>query len=144
MPISSKPRHGDPVTDVRKNRFGTAGGIPTPQFQEFLDELEEGFDRLEDRVTYLEGLTVVTAIDHTVVNTVTGIQTIICTDDLTVSLIATPNDRDKVIVVSQGFEIVIDGNGKKVNAETTVTLRVGFEIGLQMEYSAELDEWFRI
>lgn len=41
MPILSKTRHGDPIVDVRKNPFGNAQGIPTPQFQEFLDELAE-------------------------------------------------------------------------------------------------------
>lgn len=109
-----------------------------------LDAIELRLDLVEARVTYLEGLTVVTAIDHTVVNTVTGIQTIICTAALTVDLILAPNDRDKVIVISQGFQIVIDGNGKTVNGETTVTLRAGFEIGLQMQYSSALDAWFRI
>jgi len=109
-----------------------------------LDNLETRMTAVEARATYLEGLTVVTAIDHTVVNTVTGIQTIICTDDLTVDLILAPNDRDKVIVVTQGFQVVVDGNGKNVNGEATVTLQRRFEIGFQMEYSSALGAWFEI
>jgi len=40
MSTSSKPRWGDPVVKVSKDEFGEAVGIPTSQFQEFLDELE--------------------------------------------------------------------------------------------------------
>ena len=144
------PLRSEPALDalgnfnVRYADFFDQVAVNQNEFIERIDAIELRLDLVEARVTYLEGLTVVTAIDHTVVNTVTGIQTIICTAALTVDLILAPNDRDKVIVVSQGFQIVIDGNGKTVNGDATVTLRAGFEIGLQMEYSSALDAWFEI
>lgn len=41
MSSSSKPRHGDPVVIVVKNEFGETEGIPTRQFQQYLDELDK-------------------------------------------------------------------------------------------------------
>ena len=57
-----------------------------------MDAVENRLDIVEAQIAYLEGLTVVTAIDYTVDNIVTGHQTIICTADVTVFLDATPND----------------------------------------------------
>lgn len=44
MSTSSKPRHGDPVVQVSKNELGETVGIPTRQFQEFLDEIDENVE----------------------------------------------------------------------------------------------------
>ena len=109
-----------------------------------LDAVELRLDLVEARTTYLEGLIVVTAIDHTVDNEVTGNQTIICNAGLTVDLALAPNDKDKVTVISNGNEIDISGNGKLINGETVVTLRTGFLIGLDMIYSSADDGWFEV
>ena len=109
-----------------------------------LDAVELRLDLVEARTTYLEGLIVVTAIDHTVDNEVTGNQTIICNAGLTVDLAPAPNDKDKVTVISNGNEIDISGNGKLINGETVVTLRTGFLIGLDMIYSSADDGWFEV
>ena len=102
---------------------------------------------LDARVTYIEGLTVVTAVDYTINNAVTGHQTIVCTSDLTVSLDPTPSDRDTATIkVGQAnTQVIIDGNGKLIEADSTMTLRrrqTKRQIGMDLEYSAELDKWF--
>ena len=103
--------------------------------------------KLRARVIYLEGLTVVTAIDHTIDNIVTGNQNIICTDDLTVFLTVEPNDRDLVTVKvgQKNTRVVIDGNGRNIENQTSLTLRRisnNRQIGMKMRYSSELDAWY--
>ena len=112
-----------------------------------LDLIEAAILDLYARVTYIEGLTVVTAVDYTINNAVTGHQTIVCTSDLTVSLDPTPSDRDTATIkVGQAnTQVIIDGNGKLIEADSTMTLRrrqTKRQIGMDLEYSAEIDKWF--
>ena len=102
---------------------------------------------LDVRVTYLEGLTVVTAVDYTIGSTTTGHQTIVCTNDLTVSLDPAPSDRDTatIKVGQKNTQVIINGNGKLIEADSTMTLRrrqTKRQIGMDLEYSEELDKWF--
>jgi hypothetical protein len=104
-------------------------------------------DAIEIRLIDLEGLTVVTAVDYTIDGTVTGHQTIVCTADLTVSLDPAPSDRDTatIKVGQKSTKVIIDGNGKLIEADSTMTLRrrqTKRQIGMDLEYSAELDRWF--
>jgi len=94
-------------------------------------------DALEDRVTYLEGSTVVTAVDVTSI----GNQVIICTDALTVTLAATPLDKDVVEVKVTNGKVIIDGNGNTIDGSDTVTVRRN-NTGLSMEYSESADAWY--
>lgn len=109
--------------------------------------LELRMTLLESRVTYLEGLTIVTAVDVTIDNTVTGHQTVVCTAELTVKLDATPNDRDTAIIKvgQKNTRVIIDGNGKLIEEDATMTLKrrsTKRQIGMDLEYSASLDRWF--
>lgn len=112
-----------------------------------LDGIELRLDLLEPRVTYLEGLTIVTAVDLTIDNAVTGHQTIVCTAAVTIKLDATPTDRDTAIIKvgQKNTEVIIDGNGKLIEEDSTMTLRrrnTKRQIGMDLEYSASLDRWF--
>ena len=112
-----------------------------------LDANEAAIADLQARVIDLEGLTVVTAVDYTIDGTTTGHQTIVCTADLTVSLDPAPSDRDTatIKVGQKNTKVIIDGNGKLIEADSTMTLRrrqTKRQIGMDLEYSAELDRWF--
>jgi hypothetical protein len=112
-----------------------------------LDAIEARLDLLEPRVTYLEGLTIVTDIDLTIDNAVTGHQTIICTAAVTIKLDATPTDRDTAEIKQTGFQVIMDGNGKNIEGNATVTLRkrnTKLKTGLVVRYSSDADEWFAI
>ena len=112
-----------------------------------LDANEAAIADLQARVIDLEGLTVVTAVDYTIDGTVTGHQTIVCTAELTVSLDPAPSDRDTatIKVGQKNTKVIIDGNGKLIEEDSTMTLRrrqTKRQIGMDLEYSAELDKWF--
>jgi len=112
-----------------------------------LDASEAAIADLQARAIDLEGLTVVTAVDYTIDGTITGHQTIVCTADLTVSLDPAPSDRDTatIKVGQKNTKVIIDGNGKLIEADSTMTLRrrqTKRQIGMDLEYSAELDRWF--
>lgn len=112
-----------------------------------LDAIELRLDLVEARVTYLEGLTIVTAVDLTIDNSVTGHQTIACTAAVTIKLDATPNDRDTAIIKvgQKNTEVIIDGNGKLIEEDSTMKLRrrnTKRQIGMALEYSSSLDRWF--
>lgn len=128
----------------RSRRF-----FPDPEATQMIisNKLRAMIAKLRARVVYLEGATVVTAIDHTVDNIVTGHQTIVCTAAVTITLDATPNDRDRTIVKvgQKNTKVIIDGNGKLIEADSTMTLRplnTARQIGMDLEYSEELDRWF--
>lgn len=65
MPISSKARHGDPVVSLRKDPSNTPMGVPTSQFQEFLDEIEESISSIEAAIVSLSPQRVETSDDYT-------------------------------------------------------------------------------
>lgn len=101
----------------------------------------------EADIVDLQGLTVVTAVDYTIDGTVTGHQTIVCTAEITVSLDPAPSDRDTatIKVGQKNTQVIINGNGKLIEADSTMTLRrrqTKRQIGMDLEYSAELDKWF--
>lgn len=111
-----------------------------------LDANEAAIADLQARVIDLEGLTVVTAVDYTIDGTVTGHQTIVCTAEITVSLDPAPSDRDTATIkVGQNrTKVIIDGNGKLIEEDSTMTLRrrnTQIQIGIDLEFSAELDRW---
>lgn len=108
-----------------------------------LSELSDRLDLVEDRVTYLEGTFVVTAIDVTSI----GNTTIVCTAELTVKLTVAPNDKDIVRVKQTSEEVIVDGNGRTIEGESEIVIRkrnTSIKTGLNFIYSAELDEWFII
>ena len=110
-----------------------------------LDDIELRLNLLEPRVTYLEGLTIVTAVDITIDNVVTGHQTVVCTAAVTIKLDATPTDRDTAEIKQTGFQVIMDGNGKNIEGNATVTLRkrnTKLKTGLVVRYSSAADEWF--
>ena len=96
-----------------------------------LDLVEARLDLVEARVTYLEGSIVVTAIDVTAV----GNTTIICTDALTVTMAASPLEKDVVKVKATNGNVTISGNGNTIDGETSVIIRRNFT-GLDMVYSS--------
>jgi len=107
-----------------------------------LDALELRMTLLEARVTYLEGTIVVTAIDVTA----SGNTTIICTAAVTVTLAAAPLDKDLVSIKAiNGDKIIINGNGKTVEGDTTLTIRQNraskIKAGLTMRYSSSINTW---
>jgi hypothetical protein len=111
-----------------------------------LDANEAAIADLQARVIDLEGLTVVTAVDYTIDGTVTGHQTIVCTAEITVSLDPAPSDRDTATIkVGQSrTKVIINGNGKLIEEDSTMTLRrrnTQIQIGIDLEFSAELDRW---
>jgi hypothetical protein len=111
-----------------------------------LDANEAAIADLQARVIDLEGLTVVTAVDYTIDGTTTGHQTIVCTAEITVSLDPAPSDRDTATIkVGQNrTKVIIDGNGKLIEEDSTMTLRrrnTQIQIGIDLEFSAELDRW---
>jgi hypothetical protein len=100
----------------------------------------------EADIVDLQGLTVVTAVDYTIDGTTTGHQTIVCTAEITVSLDPAPSDRDTATIkVGQSrTKVIIDGNGKLIEEDSTMTLRrrnTQIQIGIDLEFSAELDRW---
>ena len=70
-----------------------------------------------------------------------GDEEYICTSGLTVTLNDYPMDREKVSIKSTTNEnVVIDGNGKTVDGNTSYTIVVQYE-GINIQYFVELDEW---
>jgi len=52
---SSKPRHGDPIATAQKNEFDETEIIPTRQFQQFLDEIDQESEEAETITTSVIG-----------------------------------------------------------------------------------------
>jgi hypothetical protein len=107
--------------------------------------IEAAIVALDLRLTYLEGSIVVTAIDVAA----SGNTTIICTDSLTVTLAATPLDKDLVSIKAiNGDKIIINGNGNTIEGDDTLTIRRNkkstVKTGLTMRYSASLNTWVLI
>jgi hypothetical protein len=168
------PTRGEPIFDqfgqftIRYSEFFSKTAVSVNESADTIVSIDEEIEALTLRVISLElrmtaaeadivdlqglivdlqGLTVVTAVDYTIDGTVTGHQTIACMADLTVSLDPTPSDRDTATIkVGQAnTKVIIDGNGKLIEADSTMTLRrrqTKRQIGMDLEYSAELDKWF--
>ena len=79
---------------------------------------------------------IVTAVDVTA----EGNTTIICTDALTVTLNASPLDKDLVKVKQTNGNVTIDGNGNNIDGDSSVIIRRNFT-GLDMVYSSVLGAW---
>lgn len=110
-----------------------------------LDAIEVRLGLIEARLDYLEGSTVVTATNHTT----EGNQVVICTAAVTVTLAASPLDRDEVSIKAiNGDKIIINGNGETIDGEATVTIRANnknkIKTGLTMRFSSELSGWVLI
>ncbi len=102
-----------------------------------MDAVELALQLLQDRVTYLEGSTVVTAVDVTA----EGNQVIICTDAVTVTLALAPLDKDVVEVKRTNGLVTVAGKGNTIDGSSEITLTRDF-IGYSMEYSSTADAWF--
>ncbi len=102
-----------------------------------LDANEAAIADLQARVEYLEGTTVVTAVDVTA----EGNQVIICTDAVTVTLALSPLDKDVVEVKRTNGLVTVAGNGNTIDGSSEITLTRDF-IGYSMEYSSTADAWF--
>ncbi len=111
-------------------------GIDIEEIKLRLDAIEAELIVLAERIAYLEGTIVVTAVNVTA----TGNTTIICTDALTVSLNSAPLDKDLVKVKARNGNVTINGNGKNIDADSSVIIRRNFT-GLDMVYSSVLDAW---
>jgi hypothetical protein len=108
-----------------------------------LDAIELRLDLVEARVTYLEGDFEVTAVDFTTI----GNMTVVVTADVTISLTLLPNDKDVVRIKQTDTALTIDGNGRNIEGESSLSVRRGnstLKTGLDFIYSSELDEWFII
>ncbi len=161
------PTRGEPIFDqfgqftIRYSEFFSKTGVSANESADTIVIINEDIAALTLRVIALElrmtaaeadivdlqGLTVVTAVDYTIDGTTTGHQTIVCTAEITVSLDPAPSDRDTATIkVGQAnTKVIIDGNGKLIEADSTMTLRSRHtkrQIGMDLEYSAELDKWF--
>ena len=165
---SSKPRHGDPVVIILKNEFGETEGVPTRQFQQFLDELSEDDDsgdldtddlrqgitllfsqmgqvlalnsqkekdikaqrqtisELQSRIGLLNSLAGsikdLSAISVSGNFTTTGDQIIICTNtsSITITLNATPKDKEEVHIIRQNTGAVTVSGA--INGDTSLTI----------------------
>lgn len=93
---------------------------------------ESAKDQLRDNV-------VVTAVDYTTI----GDQIIVTTDKLTVTLNATPQDRELVKIHANNGRIDIDANGKTINGEPDAIIRRNFTTW-DVLYIVELDSWIII
>ena len=101
-----------------------------------LDSIEAELIVLAARIAYLEGSIVVTDVNVTA----SGNTTIICVDALTVTMNSTPLDKDLVKVKTTNGNVTIDGNGKNIDADSSVIIRRNFT-GLDMVYSSVLNAW---
>jgi len=160
------PTRGEPIFDqfgqftIRYSEFFSKTAVSVNESADTITIIDEEIDALTLRIVDLElrmtaaeadivdlqGLTVVTAVDYTIDGTVTGHQTIVCTDDLTVSLDPAPSDRDTatIKVGQKNTQVIINGNGKLIEEDSTMTLRrrnTQIQIGIDLEFSAELDRW---
>jgi len=167
------PTRGEPIFDqfgqftIRYAEFFSKTGVSVNESADTIIIIDEDIDALTLRVVALElrmaavelrmtaaeadivdlqGLTVVTAVDYTIDGTVTGHQTIVCTAEITVSLDPAPSDRDTATIkVGQSrTKVIIDGNGRLIEEDSTMTLRrrnTEIQIGIDLEFSAELDRW---
>lgn len=107
-----------------------------------LTTINNRLDSIEARLTYLEGTLIVTAADITT----TGNTTIICTASLTVDLAENPLNKDLVSIKAiSGDKIIINGSGKTIDGEASVTIRQNksskIKTGLTMRYSSSLSGW---
>lgn len=59
---------------------------------------------------------------------------------ITVTLNDTPDDSEKVSITRTRDQVVLNGNGKNINGDATVTLAAQY-VSLQVEYILEIDEW---
>jgi len=93
---------------------------------------ESAKDQLRDNV-------VVTAVDLATI----GDQIIVATDKLTVTLNATPQDRELVKIHANNGRVDIDANGKTINGESDAIIRRNFTTW-DILYIVELDSWIII
>ena len=107
------------------------------EFDSRIIDLEERMTALEARVTYLEGAVIVSAANVSA----TGNIAIICTAALTVTMNATPLDKDLVKVKATNGNVTIEGNGNNIDGDSSVIIRRNFT-GLDMVYSLTADAWF--
>jgi len=65
---------------------------------------------------------------------------VICTDSIVVALNSNPDDFELVIVVATNGQVEIDGNGKNISGQSSITITQNYT-SLNILYSIELDEW---
>jgi len=99
-----------------------------------LTEFETGFE--PDAVEQVKDDVVVTSVDYTTI----GNQTIVCDDQITISLNAEPEDRELVKVHTRNGRVDIIPIGKKINKEDDAIIRRDFTTW-NILYVIELDEW---
>jgi len=109
--------------------------------QEDLDSVAQELQQLNSHfiAAFKNTSTVITAANVTTAND----SVVVCTAALTVTLNANPSDRERVTIKCKVAPVIIDGNSKDIDGDTTYTMLVDYE-GIDLIYSATEDEWFKV
>ena len=121
------------------------------------DSIEEAFARIDNNELNIENnsgdiwnLIGLTAIDRnaraaSASTTTAGDEIIICTDAITVTLNAEPDDQEMVTVKITNGDVTIDANGKTLDGQTDITfIATNFQgqPSIDCKYLTELDAWY--
>jgi hypothetical protein len=97
----------------------------------------DGLFGLFSRISDLEFRNVIpTAIDYTTI----GSDIVICTDAVTITLNDEPDDQELATVKRAAGQIIINGNGKLIDGNTTLRINVKYT-SLDIIYTVETDSW---
>ena len=108
--------------------------------QRYIKFFEEISNISNDNTTVLDGVNAtLIVLGDSFTTTTTSI--LICTTALTVTLNGTPQNNEKVTVNRTNGEVVVLGNGRNINTQSTITLSRD-KTSLDFIYSSDLDAWF--
>ncbi len=68
---------------------------------------------------------------------------VVCTDKMTITLNATPDDQELVSIQASNGVVVIEGNGNTINNETSAVIRRNFTTW-DLLYGVEINGWIII
>lgn len=111
---------------------------------EGVEEALEDIDKVDNAILR-RGLIAPRDVEGVVINanyTVPHTQVVICVNaaPITVTLNDEPDDFEMATVKRTDAELTINGNGKQIDGDTTVTLTVQYT-SLDLLYTLETDEW---
>ena len=75
--------------------------------------------------------------------TTLGSEVVICTDKMEITLNATPDDQELVIIHAANGVVLIEGNGNTINNETSAVIRRNFTTW-DLLYGVEIGGWIII
>jgi hypothetical protein len=124
---------------AKTRNLAVAGQVSQDVIDAIFDLRTRG-EALEDQVSWLTPISVVTDTDFTT----SGNQFIYCANlrpnEITVTLNGNPRDTERVWITQGGYHVVISGNGRTINGDNTIKMNRQNQTRA-IEYNLQLDNW---